>query len=68
MMGNVTVMGRSLFTCHYLYNNVILPGIVCMVLYVDNLHSRVYLSVAAAAIYMASQASEHKKTQKGDLQ
>ena len=26
-----------------------------------------YLSVAAAAIYMASQASEHKKTQKGKL-
>ena len=26
---------------------------------------RVYLSVAAAAIYMASQASEVKKTQKG---
>ena len=28
---------------------------------------RVYLSVAAAAIYMASQASEVKKTQKGQL-
>ena len=27
---------------------------------------RVYLSIAAAAIYMASQASEHKKTQKGE--
>ena len=26
---------------------------------------RVYLSIAAAAIYMASQASELKKTQKG---
>ena len=26
---------------------------------------RVYLSIAAAAIYMASQASEVKKTQKG---
>jgi len=26
---------------------------------------RVYLSVAAAAIYMASQASDQKKTQKG---
>ena len=28
-------------------------------------YRRVYLSVAAAAIYMASQASEIKKTQKG---
>ena len=30
-------------------------------------HRRVYLSVAAAAIYMASQASDMKKTQKGDF-
>lgn len=29
---------------------------------------RVYLSVAAAAIYMASQASDQKKTQKGITQ
>lgn len=29
------------------------------------LHRRVYLSIAAAAIYMASQASDVKKTQKG---
>lgn len=28
---------------------------------------RSYLSVAAAAIYMASQASESKKSQKGDM-
>ena len=28
-------------------------------------HRRMYLSVAAAAIYMASQASDTKKTQKG---
>ena len=34
--------------------------------FTHSLIRRVYLSVAAAAIYMASQASEVKKTQKGN--
>lgn len=34
---------------------------------VTSYYRRVYLSVAAAAIYMASQASQVKKTQKGML-
>ena len=37
----------------------------CNIFYALILNRRVYLSVAAAAIYMASQASDQKKTQKG---
>ena len=41
-------------------------GCGIMILYLSViLHRRGYLSVAAAAIYMASQASEFKKSQKG---
>ena len=42
--------------------NILMCVCVCVCVCVCR---RVYLSVAAAAIYMASQASEVKKTQKG---
>lgn len=63
---------KSTFTCIHVERNLLYVyiqflGTVHVILNGIYVYRRVYLSIAAASIYMASQASDIKKTQKGTV-